>query len=87
MWAIILNAKDMIFQWALYHEKEPRSLHSEIDKIHLSIEAQCGTAYLPMGDCHTSHRLYVLVFDGKKKKNCIPILAHNIFTVAPLNLT
>ncbi len=27
-------------------------LYSEIDQIHLSIEAQCGTAYLPMGDCH-----------------------------------
>ncbi len=30
-------------------------LYSEIDQIHLSIEAQCGTAYLPMGDCHRSH--------------------------------
>ncbi len=28
-------------------------LHSEIDQIHLSIEAQCGTTYLPLGDCHT----------------------------------
>ncbi len=28
-------------------------LHSEIDQIHLSIEAQCGTACLPMGDCHS----------------------------------
>ncbi len=27
-------------------------LHSEIDQIHLSIEAQCGTARLPLGDCH-----------------------------------
>ncbi len=27
-------------------------LHSEIDQIHLSIEAQCGTACLPTGDCH-----------------------------------
>ena len=26
--------------------------HSEIDQIHLSIEAQCDTACLPMGDCH-----------------------------------
>ncbi len=28
-------------------------LHSEIDQIHLSIEAQCGTARLPLGDCHS----------------------------------
>ena len=27
-------------------------LHSEIDQIHLSIEAQCVTARLPLGDCH-----------------------------------
>ena len=27
-------------------------LDSEIDQIHLSIEAQCGTTCLPMGDCH-----------------------------------
>ncbi len=27
-------------------------LHSDIGQIHLSIEAQCGTACLPMGDCH-----------------------------------
>ncbi len=26
MWAIILHAKYMIFQWALSHEKEPRSI-------------------------------------------------------------
>ena len=31
-------------------------LYSEIDQIHHSIEAQCGTAYLPMGDCHTSRQ-------------------------------
>ena len=28
-------------------------LYSVIDQIHLSIEAQYGTACLPMGDCHT----------------------------------
>ncbi len=27
-------------------------LYSEIDQIHLSIEAQCGTACSPLGDCH-----------------------------------
>ncbi len=27
-------------------------LHSVIDKIHLSIEAQCVTTLLPLGDCH-----------------------------------
>ncbi len=27
-------------------------LHSEIDQIHLSIEAQCVTTLLPLGDCH-----------------------------------
>ena len=27
-------------------------LYSEIDQLHLSIEAQCGTTYLPLGDCH-----------------------------------
>ncbi len=30
-------------------------LHSEIDQIHVSIDAQCGTACLPTGDCHTHH--------------------------------
>ncbi len=35
----------------LYHF----TLHSEIDQIHLSIEAQCGTACLPMDDCHKEH--------------------------------
>ena len=34
-------------------------LHSEIDQIHLSIEAQCGTACLPIGDCHRTHRAKV----------------------------
>ncbi len=33
-------------------------LHSEIDQIHLSIEAQCGTAYLPIGDCHSRYLIY-----------------------------
>ncbi len=28
-------------------------LHSEIDQIHLSIEAQCVTTLLPLGDCHS----------------------------------
>ncbi len=28
-------------------------LHSEIDQIHLSIEAQCVTTLLPLDDCHT----------------------------------
>ncbi len=28
-------------------------LYSEIDQIHLSTEDQCGTAYLPLGDCHS----------------------------------
>ncbi len=28
-------------------------LYSEIDQIHLRIEAQCSTACLPMCDCHT----------------------------------
>ncbi len=27
-------------------------LHSEIDQIHLSIQAQCVTTLLPLGDCH-----------------------------------
>ncbi len=30
-------------------------LHSEIDQIHLSIEAQCVTTLLPLGVCHTCH--------------------------------
>ncbi len=29
-------------------------LHSEIDHIHLSIEAQCVSHLLPLGDCHRS---------------------------------
>ncbi len=31
-------------------------LHSEIDQIHLSIEAQCDTNYLPLCDCHNWHK-------------------------------
>ncbi len=31
-------------------------LHSEIDQIHISIEAQCVTTLLPLGDCHTEHK-------------------------------
>ena len=27
-------------------------LHSQIDQIHLTTEAQCGTACLPLGDCY-----------------------------------
>ncbi len=44
-------------------------LYSEIDQIHLSIEAQCVTALLPLGDCHSNafgsiHLLSVLcLFD------------------------
>ncbi len=34
-------------------------LRSEIDQIHLSIEAQCGTACLPVGDCHTIYYLKI----------------------------
>ncbi len=34
-------------------------LHSEIDHIHLSIEAQCGTACLPTGDCHRGDCSYL----------------------------
>ncbi len=30
-------------------------LYSEIDHIHLSIEAQCDSHHLPPGDCHTVH--------------------------------
>ncbi len=33
-------------------------LHSKIDQIHLSIEAQCGTACLPMGDCQKHQNLF-----------------------------
>ncbi len=33
-------------------------LHSEIDQIHLSIEAQCVTTLLPLGDCHNWPELY-----------------------------
>ncbi len=29
-------------------------LYSEIDQIHLSIEAQCGSACLSLGDCHSN---------------------------------
>ncbi len=37
---------------ACFRESLIFRLHSDIDQIHLSIEAQCGTACLPMGDCH-----------------------------------
>ena len=35
---------------------------SEIDQIHLSIEAQCVTTLLPLGDCHTWLKDINLVF-------------------------
>ncbi len=31
-------------------------LYSEIDHIHLSIEAQCVIALLPLGDSHTKYK-------------------------------
>ena len=36
----------------LFGESLVIRLHSEIDQIHLSIEAQCVTTLLPLGDCH-----------------------------------
>ncbi len=32
-------------------------LHSEIDQSHLSIEVQCVTTLLPLGDCHNNYVL------------------------------
>ncbi len=32
---------------------------SEIDQIHLSIEAQCGTTLLPLDDCHSTYRTLI----------------------------
>ncbi len=46
--------------WSLFPGVPSFRLHSEINQIHLSIEAQCGTASLPMGDCHT---WYFLIID------------------------
>ncbi len=43
------------------------TLYSEIDHIHLSIEAQCVIALLPLGDCHRPSKntsLFVLTFPG-----------------------
>ncbi len=37
---------------ACFRESLVIRLYSEIGQIHLSIEAQCGTAYLPLCDCH-----------------------------------
>ncbi len=43
-------------------------LYSEIDHIHLSIEAQCVTSLLPLGDCHTvSYHFY-------RNQNCHAIV-------------
>ena len=36
-------------------------LYSEIDQIHLSIEAQSDTACLPMGDCHKIYHLQLIM--------------------------
>ncbi len=41
-------------------------LHSEIDQIHLSIEAQCGITLLPLGDCHTPYE-FIFVKTGCTK--------------------
>ncbi len=38
--------------WVRFQECLVVRLHSEIDQIHLSIEAQCVTTLLPLGDCH-----------------------------------
>ncbi len=40
---------------ACFRESPVIRLYSEIGQTHLSIEAQCGTACLPMGDCHTNN--------------------------------
>ncbi len=39
-------------------------LYSEIDHIHLSIEAQCVTTLLPLGDCHTHRTIVVRILAG-----------------------
>ncbi len=39
-------------------------LHSEIDQIHLSIEAQCGTTCLPLGDCHIHEQFAGVIING-----------------------
>ena len=45
---------------------------SEIDQIHLSIEAQCGTARLPQGDCHKiSHQLNRIISEKCHNTLCI----------------
>ena len=38
--------------WVSIESLVSSRLYSEIDQLHLSIEAQCGTTYLPLGDCH-----------------------------------
>ncbi len=51
-------------------------LQSEIDQIHLSIEAQCVTTLLPMGDCHSKlgrHELHRPPHGGLK---LLPALWH-----------
>ncbi len=49
-------------------------LYSEIDQIHLSSEAQCDTALLPLGDCHTEYLLvvrYAFIGSEELKENQI----------------
>ncbi len=41
-------------------------LYSEIDHLHLSIEAQCVSHLLPMGDCHNSKQSYAKVKQSRK---------------------
>ncbi len=40
----------------LFRVRFRESLYSEIDHIHLSIEAQCVIALLPLGDCHKKYK-------------------------------
>ena len=48
-----------------------RELHAEIDQIHLSIEAQCVTVCLPIGDCHNgiSHQAIESTYN-----NCLKMI-------------
>ena len=46
------------FIFSIDHVGIPFGLHSEIDQIHLSIEAQCVTTLLPLGDCHKGYNIF-----------------------------
>ncbi len=60
-------------------------LYSEIDHLHLSIEAQCVIALLPLGDCHTKNTVYSLIRVSLFYPNCTEVLNNEAAPPFPMN--